>query len=40
MRAFIMGTAAAIVIAITAALILNTMSMTTAEMFTSTDVRL
>jgi len=40
MRAFIMGTAAAIVIAIAAALILNTMGMTTAETYTSNDVRL
>ncbi len=40
MRAFIMGAVAVIVIAITAAVILNTMNMTTAEMFTSTDVRL
>lgn len=40
MRAFIMGTVAVVVIAIAASLILNTMSMTTAETFTSTDVRL
>jgi|GEM_PF-7100890 len=40
MKAFIVGSAAVIVIAIAAALVLNTMSMTTAETFTSTDVRL
>ncbi len=40
MRAFIVGTAAAIVIGIVAGLILNTMSTTTAQTYTSGDVRL
>lgn len=40
MKEFIMGTVAIIVIAIVAGLILNTMDMTTAETYTSTDVRL
>ncbi len=40
MKEFIVGTVAIIVIAIVAGLILNTMDMTTAETYTSGDVRL
>jgi hypothetical protein len=40
MKAFIVGTVAVVVIAITAAVILNTMGTTTAETYTSSDVRL
>jgi hypothetical protein len=40
MKAFIVGTVAVVVIAITAAVILNTMGTTTAETYTSGDVRL
>ena len=40
MKAFIIGTVAVIVIAIAAAVILNTMGTTTADIYTSSDVRL
>lgn len=40
MRAFIIGTAAIVIIAIAAALIMNTMGTTTADTYTSTGVRL
>ncbi len=40
MKAFIVGTAAAIAIAIAAALVMNTMGTTTAETYASSDVRL
>jgi predicted outer membrane lipoprotein len=40
MKAFIVGTAVAVVIAIVAALALNSVDMTTAETYTRGDVRL
>ncbi|HEX9789623.1 MAG TPA: hypothetical protein VGA60_03080 [Kiloniellales bacterium] len=40
MKAFIVGTAAIVAIAIIAALVLNNVGMTTAETYTSRDVRL
>ncbi|HEY5597450.1 MAG TPA: hypothetical protein VIK47_01480 [Kiloniellales bacterium] len=40
MKAFIVGTAAAIIIAIAAAVILNYAGMTTAQKYASSDVRL
>jgi hypothetical protein len=40
MRAFIIGAVAVVAIAIGAALVLNTMNMTTAGTYTSRDVRL
>lgn len=40
MKAFIVGTAAAILIAIAAGVILNTMEMTTAQTYSTSNVRL
>jgi len=40
MKAFIVGSAAIIVISIVAALVMNTMNVTTAQTYTSSDVRL
>ncbi|MHA1599760.1 MAG: hypothetical protein ACTSW2_02955 [Alphaproteobacteria bacterium] len=39
MRSFIVGSVAVVVIAIAAAVIMNTMSMTTAQTYTSSSVR-
>lgn len=40
MRAFIIGTVAVVAIAIVAALVLDTLNMTTAETYASRDVRM
>jgi hypothetical protein len=40
MKAFIVGSAAIVVVAIAAALILNTLDMSTAQTYASSDVRL